>query len=84
MEPADGQGKLMELVDRLRAALKYRGFPIEQRPFRAHLTLAREVGRFDVNSDATRAVRWPVDRIELVESTVAKKGSLYTVVTRRK
>src|SRR2546422_6048484 len=37
----DGAALLIEVAERLRAALRQRGFTLEERPFRPHLTFAR-------------------------------------------
>lgn len=72
-EGADGLGKL---AARLAAELAARGWPADERPFRAHLTLARADGiaagtrtaQQLIDAAADLRVRWTVDRIVLFES----------------
>jgi RNA 2',3'-cyclic 3'-phosphodiesterase len=98
LEPTAGVEKLGELIERLRSALADRHFTVEQRPFRAHVTLAREVfpepfqdsitelrlsGRthipWHIPWPIPRPIRWPVSRLELIES-VGNGASNYTVL----
>lgn len=67
---------LAALVQALRAGLAARGFDAERRPYRAHLTLARKVGR---PPDLTTAdpVRWAATDFALVESITERAGSIY-------
>jgi 2'-5' RNA ligase len=67
---------LGELAERLGSELVARGWPSDERPFRAHLTLARSDGVTAGARTAERLiaaaadlhVRWTVDRIVLFES----------------
>jgi 2'-5' RNA ligase len=79
LEPTAGVEQLVELVDRLRVVLRKRGFAIEHRPFRPHVTLARDVLREHVFKPI-RQLHWHVQRIELVESQTLPTGSSYTIV----
>jgi RNA 2',3'-cyclic 3'-phosphodiesterase len=84
LEPeALGEGvvELNDLAHRLHKSLRAHGFVLESRPFRAHVTLAREVRR-DHPIKPIRLITWPVDRIELVESQVGERGSVYTLLPR--
>ena len=67
---------LAALVQALRAALAARGFQTERRPYRAHLTLARKVGR-PPDFAPTDPVRWPATGFVLVESITERSGSVY-------
>lgn len=67
---------LAALVQSLRAGLVARGFQAEQRPFKAHLTLARKV-RHPPNTDAVEPLAWPAREFSLVESTTDPAGSRY-------
>lgn len=60
----------------LAAGIVREGFPIERRMFRPHLTLARHCARA-VHRGAVQPVRWTVERLALVESTLAAGGSRY-------
>jgi 2'-5' RNA ligase len=67
---------LAGLVQALRAGLAARGFETERRPYRAHLTLARKVGR-PPDLAPTDPVRWPATEFVLVESITERSGSVY-------
>jgi len=67
---------LAELVQGLRAGLAARGFDTERRPYRAHLTLARKVGRPPALAP-TEPVHWPATEFALVESITERTGSVY-------
>jgi RNA 2',3'-cyclic 3'-phosphodiesterase len=71
---------LIELVERLRYQLLAADFPLETRPWRAHVTLARNVAPQSVVKVA--AIEWPVDSLALVESQQSSAGSTYRVVVQ--
>jgi len=71
--------ELERLVADLRTGLARGGFEPEQRPYRAHLTLARKVWR-PVSLPPPEPVRWPVREFTLVESRTDPEGSVYTVL----
>ena len=79
LEPISGQDRLADVADRLRAALRAESFEIERRPFRAHLTLARDVRR-EHEFKPIKPIHCLVERMELVESQVTDRGSTYTVL----
>ncbi len=79
LEPTSGADALVELVSRLQTALCAKGFPVDDRPFRPHITLAREVRR-EHAFKPIRQLRWQVHRIELVESQTLPGGSVYTIL----
>jgi 2'-5' RNA ligase len=60
----------------LAAGLSREGFVVERRMFRPHLTLARHCVRA-AQRGAVAPVRWTVQRLALVESTLASGGSRY-------
>jgi len=75
--------KLLALVAGLEAALRPLGWPPEDRPFRAHLTLGRVK-----DERAAQGVEWsinvpaldvPVTAVHLIESQLRPDGSVYTV-----
>ena len=68
---------LAGLVAQQRAALAGRGFQVESRPFRAHLTLARKVHQ-PVGVVPFAPLHWPVESFALVESVTDRAGSVYT------
>jgi RNA 2',3'-cyclic 3'-phosphodiesterase len=71
--PAAG---LLALQADLRRALSGRGFRVDSRPFRPHVTLARKVAA----PPPRRAVcvSWPIGAFALVESVPSPAGSTYT------
>lgn len=72
---------LAQLVRALRAELGSRDFETEERPFRAHLTLARKVSR-PVALPAFEPLRWPAHEFALVESVTDRSGSRYAPLAR--
>ena len=69
---------LHELVAKLQQALGACDFALESRPFRAHLTLARDArAPRDVARDLEPII-WRVTDLALIESITAPKGSRYT------
>lgn len=79
LEPTSGVEALQELVGRLQRALRAKGFAVERRPFRPHLTLARDVRRAH-DFKPIKQLRWQVQRIDLVESRTLPTGSVYSVL----
>ena len=78
LEPSASPPALDELVAKLRQALGACDFALESRPFRAHLTLARDArAPRDVAHDLEPIV-WCVTDLALVESITAPQGSHYT------
>lgn len=72
--------QLSALVERLRAALRERGFELDEHErFRPHVTLVRDVTRGPAAADVA-PVQWPVESFALVESQVGQRGSEYTVL----
>lgn len=88
----EGAANAQALGDRLRAAMASRGFPVEDRPFVPHLTLARVrsprdavwASRFLANPEhAGRVwVRTTVSEIVLKESELLPTGARHTVRAR--
>ncbi|MEW6039810.1 MAG: RNA 2',3'-cyclic phosphodiesterase [Pseudomonadota bacterium] len=70
---------LLELVRVLNSKLSQAGFPVERRPFRAHLTLARKAEADWSAMPLKRPVTWPVECVTLVESRPSNAGSAYVV-----
>lgn len=76
LAPSTMPAEVVALHGALAEALTQRGFPIESRPFRPHVTLARRCSRPVASGDAS-PVSWWVDRLALVVSTPASEGSHY-------
>src|SRR6266404_3262784 len=82
-----GAAELMETAERLRAALRRRGFAIEERRFRPHLTFGRvrpRGERFAKSGLAAVAqgefARWTVREATLVQSVLGRGGATHTAV----
>jgi 2'-5' RNA ligase len=71
---------LGRLVGALRLGLRERGFGVENRPFQAHLTLARKARR--VPRQGMQPIRWPVEDFCLVRSQLEQQGARYEVLRR--
>lgn len=67
---------LLGLAQALQAVAQQCGIAVDERPYAAHLTLARKVRRppAPINPDVTE---WLVDRFVLVRSQLSPKGSVY-------
>jgi 2'-5' RNA ligase len=65
--PSGSPSALAELVSGLEAALRDQGFPLEARPFVAHVTLARKIAR-PVGTLGMEAVRWHVRELVLART----------------
>ena len=77
------EAKLLALVAALEAALRPLGWPPEDKPFRAHLTLGRVKDEraaqgMDWSADVP-ALTVPVVTMHLIESQLRPDGSVYTV-----
>ena len=79
--PQQAPAALLELVRALTDVLIPCGFEPEQRPFAAHLTLARR-SRRAVRAAAVDPVHWPVSEFALVRSETGAGGSAYRVLGR--
>lgn len=71
---------LRRLVDGLWQRLDRLGFSREARPYRPHVTLARDVRSVRPGLE-WQPFRWPVDRLELIESVSTPDGVVYRPVT---
>lgn len=70
---------LAAVVERLRFSLLARRVAADQKPFRAHLTVARDWREGGLDQPVG-PYRWPVTEFVLVESTLRPGGSQYHVV----
>jgi 2'-5' RNA ligase len=77
-------GDLHRLADRVDAALAVAGHPLEDRPFRPHLTISRMRPQVDVRSVVAAAlpagVAMEVDRVAVFQSRLGRGGASYRVV----
>ncbi|HNH34889.1 MAG TPA: RNA 2',3'-cyclic phosphodiesterase [Rhodocyclaceae bacterium] len=72
---------LPALAGALARALGDAGFPVERRPFAAHLTLLRN-SRCAAVPAMPEGVRWPVREFVLVRSRLSEKGAHYEILDR--
>jgi 2'-5' RNA ligase len=72
---------LLALADELRSGLREQGFKMEDRAFRAHVTLARDVRRHQPVMRIP-SLHWQVREFVLVESQRARAGSEYAIAQR--
>lgn len=75
--PSEVPAPLGTLQAALREALVAAGFPVDERPFRPHVTLARRCVQPQPRG-ASAPVRWPVDRLCLIGSQLRPEGPAYT------
>jgi 2'-5' RNA ligase len=82
-----GAAELMEAAERLRSALRQRGFGIEERKFRPHLTFGRVRPRGERSAKRGLAAvapaefaRWTAREASLVQSVLGKGGATHTVL----
>jgi RNA 2',3'-cyclic 3'-phosphodiesterase len=83
LEAATPPDALLAAVARLHESLREAGFEIERRPFRAHITLVRNLPGPPEPGEGLQGVPefvWPVRGVALVASTSAPGGSQYRVL----
>jgi 2'-5' RNA ligase len=68
-----------QLVDALWRRLDRLGFARDPRPFKPHVTLARDIRSVRPNLPWA-PLAWPVDRVDLVESVSTPDGVHYSVI----
>ena len=76
---ADVPAPLTALVEELRRALLECGLQLENREYRAHVTLARKVRRAQ-RVGTIAPITWHVDRFVLVESKTYPSGASYQIL----
>lgn len=72
---------LQALVDALRSELGAAGFPLETRPFAAHVTLLRDA-RCGAPAPPAEPFDWPVTEVVLVRSVLERSGARYQAIGR--
>jgi len=70
---------LKELVSQLQQKLKDRGFTIDQRSFKPHMTLLRKA-KHKPPAVTFQPLAWQVDDFVLVKSTLCPEGAKYEVI----
>ena len=78
LEPNDVPDALKQLHAALAGVLRTLGLPLDARPYKAHVTLARRAAGAVLACDGP-SIAWPIDRYALMESTLGSDGG-YTVV----
>lgn len=75
---------LIAAVDAFHEELRRAGFKVERRPFRAHITVARNVAAWPQDAPARPIppFQWALQGVALVASTPTPGGSVYQVVER--
>lgn len=79
--PQTAPDALIDLVDRLRAALDGSPFAFDRKPFTAHVTLLRNAHCTGVR-EAIAPIDWRVRDFGLVRSTLDAGGAAYEVIGR--
>lgn len=72
---------LSALADGLAGRLRVAGFPVERRPFAAHLTLLRNC-LCERLPNLEEPVAWPAEEFVLVRSRLSDAGSRYEILGR--
>ena len=79
--PAKMPQELASLAADLHGALRAAGFVLEERPYRAHVTLVRKA-RLPKSIPRLPRVAWPVTEFLLMRSRTSSKGSTYEPLER--
>ena len=82
LTPAATPAPLVELADSLADAARGLGVPVENRPYRAHLTLLRALRRMPPELPILPPVPWAFGGFTLVESAPGNSGPAYPVLAR--
>jgi 2'-5' RNA ligase len=80
--PSNAPQALAELCAVLGAELRNRGFVLDARPFRPHLTLVRRCRRPPATASCA-PLRWQVTALSLLASEAAQRGVRYRELARR-
>jgi 2'-5' RNA ligase len=71
---------LPQLVAQLQQGLIACGYPPEERPFQAHITLLRKIRRPPEVEQLDSPLSWPVSEFVLVESRTLPQGAEYRIL----
>ncbi len=77
--PSQPPGELMDLVGKLNQELDANGYPVDQRPYRPHLTLARKAPAGNLPEDPN-GIEWPATSFGLYESVQITGGVCYNLL----
>jgi 2'-5' RNA ligase len=72
---------LDDLVAQLRGRLQAQRFRLDEHPFRAHVTLARDLPRLR-STQPFGPLHWPVSELTLIESQPGRDGAHYSPLER--
>jgi 2'-5' RNA ligase len=75
--PPPGPDPLAGLANALRGELAARRLPVETRPFRSHVTLARKVSGTRATEALAPPLAWHAERLALVVSESTREGVRY-------
>lgn len=78
LAPGTTPEPMLELVATLNAVARECGLSVEERAYRAHLTIARRVSRPPTMLQMD-PIRWEINGFCLVESTTGETGSYYRI-----
>jgi RNA 2',3'-cyclic 3'-phosphodiesterase len=87
LDVASGTDELKSLAADIENGCRAAGIPAEDRPFRAHLTLARAAGRSgsplpDGLPDPPRLQPWRAEEFVLYESRLGRGPAIYAPIER--
>ncbi|CAL1239486.1 RNA 2',3'-cyclic phosphodiesterase [Candidatus Methylocalor cossyra] len=80
LAPGAVPSALLGLAERLNQGLGQAGYRLDPRPFRAHLTLARDGRPQGALGSLAAPIWWPVRSFSLVESRLEPRGAIYRVL----
>ncbi|MGE8355211.1 MAG: RNA 2',3'-cyclic phosphodiesterase [Microvirgula sp.] len=82
LAPSQTPAELRQLVEQLTATLNDNGFHVEQRAYRAHLTVLRSLQQPLPAQALAEPLDWHVDHYALVASTLTPHGPRYKIMCR--
>ena len=76
--------ELLSLVSQVNNCVKNAKIPLDERPFKAHLTLGRKVNfsQFRLNSVAINQIEFRPESITLFKSTLTPQGPIYEAIKK--
>lgn len=80
LTPTSATPLLEQLAADLAEHLQDAGFDLEQRPYRAHLTLARNASALPMEIPLERPIHWLASNFALVESRQERQGTVYATL----
>lgn len=80
LRPAETPPALARLAGQLQTGLGLAGFAVERRPFKPHVTLARDVPIGTASLPVWPVLEWRAPAVALVRSRLAPDGATYAVL----